>query len=84
MQDDSGKQQTKVGQIKNLIEDIHAISIDLREKATQLTITPVRTDPEKGKDIKAPAENVGNELVESLSNIRSILQEAYKTFSAFV
>lgn len=83
MGEDKGKQQTKVGEMREIINDLYGLSIDLRDKAINLTSSP-KAAKEPGKDIEAPTENVGNELVGRLRNIRGILQEALKTFSAFV
>ena len=80
--DDKGKQQTKSDQFKEIISNIHSLSIDIRDKATELTNAPV-PDAEKGKDIEVPSDNVGNELSGSLRNIRSILREAYETLKLF-
>lgn len=83
MSDDKGKQQTKVEEIREVIKDIHALSVDIRDKAYTLTSSSV-VDQEAAKEPEAPTENVGNELNSNLRNIRGILREAYDTFSAFV
>ena len=82
MTTDAGKQETKVGAIKEVISNIHSLSIDIRDKATELTSAPV-PEKEPGKDIEAATDNVSNELLSSLRNIRGILQQAYETLKSF-
>ena len=81
MTSDAGKQQTRIGEIKGIIEDIHSRSLDIRSKAYELC-TP--QPPEKPKaDVEEATDTVANELGSSLRAIRSILREAYETLTAF-
>ena len=78
---DTAKQQTRVGEIRGIIEDIHSRSLDIRSKAAELTASPI---PKKEKeDALEEASTVANELSGSLRTIRSILHEAYDTLSVF-
>ena len=79
---DSAKQQTKSDQFKGIISDLHSLSIDVRDKALELTNAPV-PDKEPSKDVEAASDNLGNELVSSLRNVRGILREAYETLKLF-
>jgi len=80
--DDKGNQQTKVGEMRELIDNIRSLSVDLRDKAFQLTPSPRPPDDAK-KEITPTADTVGAELVQSLREIRGTLRLAFDTFSAY-
>ena len=80
---DAAKQQTKVGAIKEAISNIHSLSIDIRDKAIELTSAPSPPEDEAGKKSEVTVDNVSSELINSLRNIRGILREAYATLQSF-
>ena len=76
------KQQTKIGVVKDIISSIHALSIDIRDKALELTTAPSPSEDEAAK-ASIVTDNVSNELIGSLNNVRGILREAYDTLKEF-
>ena len=80
---DSAKEQTKMSEIRGIIEDIHARSIDIRNKASEITDSPI-PDKESDAVVEVATDTVAKELCSSLRKIRSTLREALGTLSAFV
>jgi len=84
MTGDADKQQTRAGEIRGIIEDIHSRSIDIRAKAFELTASPTpKKEPDDEGKADVAAATLANELSGSLRKIRNILREAHETLSAF-
>jgi len=75
------KQKTKVAEMKDVIDTIRSIGIDIRDKSYELSSSPSPKD-ETSKEVAT--ENVGNTILASLHEVRGILREAYETLSVFV
>lgn len=74
-------QKTKVQELKDIIEQMRSISIDIRDKTQELACS---TPPPKSEDVEVASEHIGNVLINNLLGVRNILQEAYSALSAFV
>lgn len=83
MSEDCEAQQTRVGEIRGFIEDIHSHSIDIRHKACELTPSAVPEKKAEVEDKALTAPTVADEFIDALRAIRSILREAYATLTAF-
>ena len=83
MTGDAGKQQTKVGEIRELVSTVHSLSVDVRDKASELTTIPPPDEDESKKAEVVAGDTISNELLSSLRTIRNILREAYATLKQF-
>lgn len=75
--------ETKVEELRRLMEEIHSISSEIRGKALQLTSTSAKPYLGDAKN-EAPEATIATEFRGALVSIRGVLQEALEVLCNFV